>query len=186
MNWNHYIKQTSNKDPRPLLVEALSYARQGMALDLGAGALNDSKLLLESGFYPVIVDSSPAVKVLAKELPVASVHIVPFHQFEFPKATYTLVSAQFSLPFCGQKYIKQVVEEMKDSIKSGGIFTGQFFGLKHQWANDPNIIFSTYEEVEEYFEGWIIHKLDEEIGNKKDANGRIGQWHIFNVIAEKR
>ena len=50
-HWSQYIAKTKNKSPRPLLVRALSYVKnKNKALDLGAGALNDSRYLLENGF----------------------------------------------------------------------------------------------------------------------------------------
>ena len=53
-NWSDYIKKTKDRKPRSLLIESLNYVKnKGRSLDLGAGALNDSIFLLQSGFDSV-------------------------------------------------------------------------------------------------------------------------------------
>ena len=62
--WSTYHERTQNRPPRESLIKAVSLAREKeIALDLGAGALNDSKYLLEAGFGKVIaVDIEPTVQ----------------------------------------------------------------------------------------------------------------------------
>ena len=52
--WKKYQGRTANGKLRPLVVEALEQVtRRDSALDLGAGALNDTAYLLEQGFKEV-------------------------------------------------------------------------------------------------------------------------------------
>ena len=72
-DWQTYIKNTSKRAPRTLLVKALEYiTEKNAALDLGAGALNESRLLIERGFKKVIAlditESPDLIKGLDKKV----------------------------------------------------------------------------------------------------------------------
>ena len=56
--WREYYNRTRNRKPAPLLVEAVSLAKKGVALDLGAGALPDSKYISKKGFRVIAIDNS--------------------------------------------------------------------------------------------------------------------------------
>jgi trans-aconitate methyltransferase len=55
------------RQPNTLVVRALEFVDQpsGHALDLGAGPLNDTRLLLQSGFAVDAVDRDPLMLSLA-------------------------------------------------------------------------------------------------------------------------
>ena len=57
--WKKYYKDTEGRPPRKELIEALEFVQnRDSALDLGAGAMQDSVYLLSQGFKEVIaVDS---------------------------------------------------------------------------------------------------------------------------------
>lgn len=191
-NWNDYVANTKDYPARPLLVEALSYVKhKRKALDLGAGALNDTRRLIADGFKHVdVVDSNPATAELAKGLPEGNVSTfeVPFNEFVFPLNRYDLVNAQNALPFAGPEHIEMVMDNMKESFASQGIFTGNFFGFKDAWAgNHPEIAFIAREKLEEYFNSkeWDMHKFDEYEGMGKLAAGGEKYWHRFSIIASR-
>jgi len=64
--WPQYIEKTKNKPPRRLLVQALGFVKnKNAALDLGAGAFNDTRYLLQAGFKKVIaVDREETVELM--------------------------------------------------------------------------------------------------------------------------
>tara|TARA_B100000745_G_C20154018_1_gene395502 strand:- start:2492 stop:3073 length:582 start_codon:yes stop_codon:yes gene_type:complete len=191
MEWNKYLENTKNAPPRPLLRESLQYVNQDSkrrALDLGAGSLNDTRFLIEQDFHVVIVDSNPTVEDLVRDLPknTYEVEIKTFDKYRFPKETFSLVNAQYALPFSSPSTFKKVISDMKNSIEHKGIFTGQFFGIKDDWADNKEMTFTTLEGVKEVFgKDWEIHKLEEEKVMKKTAAGKDKFWHVFHVIAEK-
>jgi hypothetical protein len=97
MTWNEYINKTKNKRMRPLLQEAFAFAaNKKHALDLGAGALNDTRAILDNGFYEVsVVDSEPSVRKLIDELSSTlsspsriSFYNQTFETFNFPTSKY--------------------------------------------------------------------------------------------------
>ena len=67
-NWSQYINITKNKQPRSLLLQTLGYVKnKGAALDLGAGALNESMYLLDFGFKKVIaIDNEENLELTGK------------------------------------------------------------------------------------------------------------------------
>ncbi len=78
--WANYYNATSSKPPSRLLMRALEYVRKGnntlTALDLGAGALVDSKFLLDQGFIVTAVDNSAASENLAKKIIIPILHLL--------------------------------------------------------------------------------------------------------------
>ena len=68
-DWLNYINVTRNKRPRQLLVQALPEVKEReTALDLGSGALNDSRFLLSQGFAQVIAVDNAINETQAFEL----------------------------------------------------------------------------------------------------------------------
>ena len=70
ISWKKYFDMRSQKGERELLREALQYVTtKGMALDLGAGSMNDSKYLISHGFEHVIaMDSDPEAVNFTREI----------------------------------------------------------------------------------------------------------------------
>lgn len=55
LDWSSFIKETKNRSPRQITRTALPWVKnKGRALDIGGGALNDTKYLLENGFNVVL------------------------------------------------------------------------------------------------------------------------------------
>ena len=104
INWSEHTEQTKNTPPRPLLVKALEFVQgRNFALDLGAGALSDTKYLVESGFKKVIsLDKDGSAQDIYNTLPKERVDYVisAFENYFFPINSYDLVNAQYCLPFC--------------------------------------------------------------------------------------
>src|SRR4051812_34897824 len=105
-DWSTYYSLTSKGEPSLLLQRALPYVsrrlfRRREALELGAGALRDSKFLISKGFNVVAVDKEPHVAGLAGQMPKDRfrLRIASFESFDFPKEKFDLVSAMMSLPF---------------------------------------------------------------------------------------
>ncbi len=189
--WQNYYEQTKDNPPSVLLAEALSLCPQkSSALDLGAGALKDSKYLLSQGFEHVTaVDSSQAPEQLIEGLSKDKFEyvIVPFDEFSFPENEYDLVSAQFSLPFNPPASFDAVFASIKNSLKQGGVFTGQLFGEEDEWNTpETKLTFHSKNRVEQLLSGMDISKLEETIRDGTLANGQAKHWHLFNIIARKK
>jgi SAM-dependent methyltransferase len=142
--------------------------------DLGAGALNDTKYLLEEGFQKVIaIDREPSVKELGQEINSEKLEIVisSFESFEFPENTFDLINAQYSLPFIPPESFNEVFKKIKSSLKTGGIFVGQLFGERDEWRDNPLMTFHTSEEVKGLLSGVEVIDLREEEKDGETASG---------------
>lgn len=179
--WGDYFRKTKG-NPRPLLVEALSYAvKGGKALDLGSGAGNDTRYLQERGYSVISVDSSSKVKEYVPDAVIST-----FEEYPFPKNEFVIVNAQFALPFCSPEKINNVVTSIKASLIPGGVFVGQFFGPEDSWSGNPEMNFQTKDQVKNFFSDFELLKLVE---TKKEAETALGEphfWHVFHVIARKK
>jgi hypothetical protein len=55
INWQEHYLQTKNRPPGAFLIKAVPFVQnKGTAVDLGSGALQDSKFLISQGFNKVI------------------------------------------------------------------------------------------------------------------------------------
>jgi len=189
-DWKSFADATINDPPRPLLVEAVSSCPvKERALDLGAGALNDSMYLLEQGFEHVTaVDKAPIAQTRADTLSLDHFEYVisSFVDFIFPKEQFNLVNAQYALPFTPPETFSKVFEKIKSSLTNNGVFVGQFFGVKDEWnTSDSQLSFHTKEEVLALVSDMEIIKLDEQEYEGTLVSGQQKHWHVFHVIAKK-
>jgi tellurite methyltransferase len=185
-----YYESTKNRPPHELLQEALKHTKESpnkSALDLGCGAGSDTRFLLENGFSVIAVDGSADAEAYIKALPSQEkVRFIKsdFESFDF--GSYDLVNASRSLPFTHNDNFEKVFSRVKDSIKPGGLFVSQFYGVNDQW-NKPGetMTFLNKGRIEELLKGLRIIKLDEKEYDGTIANGKPKHWHVFNVIAAK-
>ena len=187
--WSDFYKRTKDHPHWPLLEKAVTLlGHKGHALDLGCGAGRDTRYLLSQGWHVTAVDSDPAAIAILRELPQERLRVVQssFEDFVYEPEAYDLVSSQFSLPFNPKTAFNSVFTHIKQSIKSGGIFTGQFLGIHDEW-NTPerNMTFLTREQVDELLSDMTVIELTEEDKLGPTASGTLKHWHVFHVIAQK-
>lgn len=187
--WTEYFEQTKNQPPRSLLVEALKFVlEKDEAIDLGSGALNDSKYLLEQGFKHVAaLDKEPVAKEIAEKLPKEKFTYIisDFETYSFPVNKFDLVNAQYALPFIKPEVFENVFHNIVASIKADGILVGQLFGNRDEWKNKENMNFHTLEEAKGMFLDLEILYFEEEEKEKPTAAGIMKHWHVFHFIARK-
>lgn len=184
--WRNYQNRTASGKPRPLVEEALKYVTQkDSALDLGAGALNDSAYLLETGFKELVaVDLTPPYKELSPGADQQFKYVQQrFDEFYFPPDHFDMVSAQFALPFTGREHFKTVWRRALSTLKGSGIFTGQLFGERDDWFGQDGIIFHSGEDVSRLINGLVVLKNKEREYVEKGV--RAKHWHYYDLILKK-
>jgi SAM-dependent methyltransferase len=183
-DWSEYYDFTREQPQRELLVEALSYVKNtGKVIDIGGGALRDTRYLLQKGFDVTVIDKSPLLEKEAREIKNGRLHIfvTSFEDFQFPVNEYVLASAMYSLPFCEPAHFSRVIMNIKSSLKKGGIFCGQMFGNHDQWSKTVQMTYLTADEARKCLKDMEIISFQEE----ETEEGRTKHWHIFNFIARK-
>ncbi len=187
--WTDYFEQTKNQPPRSLLVEALKFdLNRDEAIDLGSGALNDSKYLLDQNFKHVVaLDKEAVAKEIAEKLPKEKFTYVisDFETYNFPANKFDLVNAQYSLPFIKPELFESVFHNIVASIKTNGILVGQLFGDRDEWKNKENMNFHTLAQAKAMLSDFNILYFEEEEKDKPTAAGIMKHWHVFNFIARK-
>ena len=187
--WKGYADKTRELPPRSLLVRALPFVHaRGQALDLGAGGFRDTRYLLDQGFAHVTaLDKEPNAEEIAKSLPADrfTYAIASFEDFDFPTGAFDLVSAQDSLPYIQPEAFDATFAGIIKALKQGGIFTGNFFGVRDEWVGMEGMSFQTEAQARALLAPLMLHEFSEE---EKDALTTLGNpkhWHRFNFIAEK-
>jgi SAM-dependent methyltransferase len=190
--WARYYRDTAGKLQSPLLQKALGFVLdRDAALDLGAGALRDTKFLLENGFKKIVAvdaDASFLDKVTALHDPRVEGHVSTFDAFTYEVSAYDLVNAQWALPFSPPHTFTETFLKIKTSLKLGGIFVGQFFGLNDEWnveENKKRMIFLSGEQVHDLLDDVEVITLSESEKDGLTASGKAKHWHVYYVIARK-
>jgi ubiquinone/menaquinone biosynthesis C-methylase UbiE len=190
--WGNYVEKTKERGPRELLVEALPYShKRDEALDLGAGALNESRYLLEQGFKRVTaMDQKLLAKEIAESLPPEKFKYVlaSFDDFNFPENKFDLVNAQYSLQFNPKESFDTLFEKIKRSLIKEGVFTGQIFGDRDEWKDsEMEINLHDKKGVERLLSDMeIIKLLEVEKDEPSATRSAIKHWHYFDIIARAR
>ncbi len=195
--WQSYSQATKGRPPRPFLARAVNHyvKERGIALDLGPGALSDSRYLIESGFRTVVAvnkdppEKDPVVMEVVRSLPSARYFYIvsTFDRFGFMPEMYDLVNAQFSLPFNPAATFDRMFASLKTSLKKNGVLTGQFFGDKDSWNDgNPDMTFHTREQALALLSDLDICKFCTHDNDGITALGHKKHWHVFHFIARRR
>lgn len=190
IDWSEWYDITRNQPPTELLVKALSYVKEtGKVLDIGGGALKDTKYLLVKGFDVTVIDKNPLLMKEAMEIKSEQLHplITSFEDFHFPVNEFVLVSAMQCLSYCKNECFKEVIENIKLSLREDGIFCGQMYGVYDEWSKSPESrdlhkSCQTADEARQYLKDLDVVLFQEE----ETEEGRIKHWQIFNFIARKQ
>ncbi len=187
-DWKTYYEQTKDAPPSSLLVKALAYvAHAGKAIDIGGGALKDTRYLLAQGFDVTVIDKEEALVEMAKLVSNDKLHatVSSFIGYPFPEGNFDLASAMFALPFNPPDTFDELFARIKNSLALDGIFCGQFFGVHDEWSLSSKMTFHTKEQVEKLVSDLEVISLEEREYDGKIASGSPKHWHVFHVIAKK-
>jgi trans-aconitate methyltransferase len=191
--WNEYYQKILNQPHRPNVENAVNLLKleSKVALDIGCGIGRDSHFLLEQGFNVHAFDShEDAVKTCLTRFEGHkrfSISQCCFTKFDYPQCS--LVIANASLFFCPDESFEQVWTKIDSALQPGGIFCGDFLGVKDSWVASemhPNITALTKKEVESLFADYELISLNERDEDGTTVVGSPKHWHMFSVTARKR
>ncbi len=185
VDWSEWYDLTRAKSPSRLLVEALSYVKDtGKVIDIGGGALKDTRYLLQKGFDVTVIDNSPLLEKEASAINNERLHpfVISFEDFHFPINDYVLASAMQCLSYCEPAHFSRVIIDIKSSLKEGGIFCGQIYDEYDQNSKSLHKTYKTADEIREYLKDMELILFKEE----ETEEGRTKHWRIYNFIARKK
>ncbi len=196
--WEKFYEQTEGHQPWAHTIKSIELAPdKDLAIDIGAGALNESKYALEKGFKQVIaIDTSKKFVERAEQL--ASLdkrfewHNIKASEFPMFPESISYVVATNSFSFMTKDEVKIVWQNIREGLKSGGILACTFFGVKDQFnmpEDGHTRTFYTREEINEFIKDYEVIENTELNGNTenvKSADGTKKRWHMFTLILRKK
>lgn len=103
-----------------ILKHITSLVKPGRALDLGAGALNQSAQLSEEGFSVDAVEPTPPENILVPSG--VKLYKMTAQDFDYPENTYDLVVFRMVAQRLPQDFLIQLLNELLPrTLKSGGL-----------------------------------------------------------------
>lgn len=188
--FSYYEKTKNSNIPENLRMFMNMKVEPGICIDLGCGAGRDSKFLIKNGWKVIAIDKEDTEKMIRSSLQEEEQNYLKFIKQDFENniilQSCNLLVANSSLSFCNRKNFDDLWKKIVDSISKDGYFVGNFFGINDSWANRPNMVFFTKEEVIKLFSSFEIINFKEVAKNGKTALGVEKHWHVFNVIAKKK
>jgi len=190
-DWKEFVEATKGRNPIPLLVKAVELlgAVRGEALDLGCGAGVDTKYLAEKGFQVTAIDINASAvektKTVCAGLPITVVQ-ANLVDFSIAPDTYNLIMAWNTLPFLSKEDAGQVLANIQNGLRTGGLLVFGVFGPEDDWAKDhPKMSFWTEEELRTLLSEMQFVKFVETKGEGPSAVGKKKFWHKIQGIARK-
>ena len=189
-NWRAFYDATEDREPRESLLAGLEAVGEDLpraAIDVGFGAGNETVALLERGWSVTAIDAErEAADILRERVgdrPDLRIVTARYADADYPPAS--LVYAGYSLPFCDPGSFDDVWERITGALRPGGVFCGQLFGDRNEWADRDDMTFLAREAVEGLLAGLEVVELEEVEGEFSTATGEDKYWHYYDIVARK-
>ena len=193
-NWGDYYRVTSGRPPRELLRQTLlrfprSDGSPRLAIDLGCGAGIETMALLEQGWHVLAIDQQQeataglVARAGSNFEGRLTTQTASFENVQLPPAD--LIWAALSLPFCPPEHFPRLWKKITESLRPGGRFAGDFFGVRHVWAGDKSMTFHTAEQVRALCAPLRIEYFIAGEGERMTALHGMQPWHAYSVVAKK-
>lgn len=191
--WNTYYEHHRDRPASSLLYTAIglagTQANSRKAVDLGCGSGNETRALLQAGWDVLALDRELAaiemVRAIGQDHPGAKLETTLqwFESLEtLPPSS--LIHAGMALPFCHPEHFEKFWSVVKSALLPGGIFVGQLFGDKDDWASDTSRTFHTEGEARALFQGLSLKAFEILEYDGPSLRG-TKHWHRFDIIAQK-
>jgi SAM-dependent methyltransferase len=162
----------------------------GTAIDLGSGVGNDSVFLINRGWSVLAVDKNPdgfenaRAKLSPPELNRFTAMTAAFEALDSLPAC-DMVCSSFAVPFCSPSCFDRFMTVIKDAIRPGGRFAGNFLGLNDGWARLQQMTFRDINTVKALFRSFEIEHIEETEYDGRTAMGNPKHWDIIDIVARK-
>lgn len=204
-DWPAYYDAVENSPPRDTALRAIALfekeplapgAPPRFAIDLACGTGRDTFALLRAGWRVLALDGEAegVRRLLEKALPEFAPRLAAqretFQQFTATKREPAdLLNCSAGLAFSPPELFPALWGAIVATIKPGGRFAGQFFGVRDEWNDVDSPLggrsYHTRAQVEEFLAPFAVEHLDEVETDGKDAFGDLKHFHVFHVVARR-
>lgn len=101
------------------------------------------------------------------------------------ESNVALINASFALPFCRPDAFPGLWAWIVQALGSTGVFAGQFFGDRDEWAPVRRQSHHSRAQVESLLAPFKILYLEEVEKDGDDAMGGAKHHHVFHVVAQR-
>lgn len=190
--WRQYYERALSRShsERTEFAIRLNKSSFKIAIDCGCGTGSDIQYLEQQGFQVVGFDINPDSVAICRDRFAAkpSIEIVEcsFEDFVYPKSSVVIANSSFF--FADPSRFAATWSRINSSIQAGGVFAGDFMGLKDTWADNYRSPTTPLSEpqVRALFSDFEIVSFFERDETAKTSLGRIKHWHTYSVVAMKR
>ena len=189
--WQQYYQKAVKRKHNPRTERLIPLNRSGYktATDCGCGTGSDIHYLSELGYQVSGFDVNEDALTICRERfannPLVHVCQASFEHYDYPLAG--IVLANSSLYFANLKDFTKTWKKLTASLAIGGVFAGDFMGVKDSWATDFRIPTApmTKHQVRALFDEYDIVEFTERDEVGQTMLGESKHWHTFSVIAVK-
>lgn len=190
--WRHYYEKALSRShlKRTEFAVRLNESNLKVATDCGCGTGSDIQYLEQQGFqvhgFDINSDSVAICRDRFASKSLVDISESSFEFFDYPKSS--VVIANSSLLFADPVHFESTWNNIKSSIEVGGVFAGDFMGIKDSWAQNyrsPTAPLSE-SEVKGLFSDFDIIRFFERDEKAKTSLGRMKHWNTYSVVAVKR
>ncbi|QUM76739.1 class I SAM-dependent methyltransferase [Moritella sp. 24] len=190
--WRQYYEKALSRphSKRTEFAIRLNESTLKVATDCGCGTGSDIQYLEQQGFRVHGFDINPDSVAICRDRfglkSLVEISESSFESFDYPKSG--VVIANSSLFFADPSQFEATWSSIKSSIEVGGVFAGDFMGIKDSWAQhyrSPTTPLSE-SEIKDLFSEFEIVRFYERDEKAKTALGRMKHWHTYSVVAVRR
>jgi SAM-dependent methyltransferase len=189
--WSEYFDSMLDKPVHPLYRELTPLLRPGdKVLDLASGVGQGALHLLAYGQRVWACDIHGEAlaalydRTLEELRPALHVRVMSFENLRLQPGFFDVVAAGFCLFFMSREQLGEKWPMLVDALRPGGLFMGQFLGIRDDWTAMGYTAHSR-EEVEAMLHGFETVVLDEVERDGRTSQGTEKYWHVFHVIARR-
>ena len=185
-----YAARRPEGKPNRLVADAVGMVADagGRALDVGAGSLADTRVMLAAGLRVDAVDPDPVATCLAAELghPRLTMITEDIRRWRIDPSAYTLIAAIHVLPFLPAADLGRVMAALRRGLADRGLLCATLFGERDAWAGKrPLVTFLGSAEVEGLLEPFDVVSFAEDEFDGNDVLDRPKRWHVFRFVARR-
>lgn len=190
--WQEYYQKALARphSQRTEWVARLNQSVTKVAIDCGCGTGSDMEYLYQQGYQVYGFDINPDSLAICNDRfasnPLIELTQSSFENYDYPRVGVVLANS--SLFFADPEYFDEIWRRIESCLELGGVFAGDFMGLKDSWANNYRSVTTAFSEenIRKLFTNFEVVRFYERDEQAPTSLGKLKHWHTFSVVAIKR